>query len=100
MVNVRLVNRLREISLPALGRGHATQVAFAGRASRPELPVEGGGVVGGGSCPAVLEPPPPQPCSSAATTKVRLSSLRFMRREPYECATNIATLDRSMRIRG
>src|SRR5690348_15252840 len=34
-LNERLVNCVNEIKLPALGRGHARQVALAGRESRP-----------------------------------------------------------------
>src|SRR6185436_13360958 len=41
------VNRRKDISLPALGRSQATQVAFAGRSFRPEPDgVEGGSSLG------------------------------------------------------
>lgn len=49
VANESAVNRLKEISLPTLGRGHARHVAFDGRASRPPVGVDGGGCVGGGS---------------------------------------------------
>jgi hypothetical protein len=62
-VNESAVNRLKEISLPTLGRGHATHVAFAGRVSSPLLGLAGGGSVLGG-VPRTTGAPLSQPATS------------------------------------